>query len=50
MSDSRLFSSFYDPLMELPENLGLEKLRRESLREVRRVLKSERWSSASWST
>lgn len=32
MSGSGLFSLLYDPLMELPENLGLHRLRREALR------------------
>ena len=35
MSSCSLFSRLYDPLMELPENLGLRELRREALRGVR---------------
>ena len=31
MNNSGLFSCLYDPLMELPENLGLRRLRREVL-------------------
>ena len=39
MNDPGLFARLYDPLMHLPENLGLRSLRREVLRGVRgRVL------------
>lgn len=39
MSTPRIFSRLYDPVIELPERLGLRRLRREVLRDVRgRVL------------
>lgn len=39
MSPTRIFSRLYDPVMEIPERLGLRRLRREVLRDVRgRVL------------
>ncbi len=39
MKESNLFNRLYDPLIELPENLGLRRLRREALRGLRgRVL------------
>lgn len=39
MSSLGLFSRLYDPIMEVPENLGLQRLRREALRGVQgRVL------------
>src|SRR5918911_936389 len=39
MNAPNLFSRLYDPVMELPENLGLRRLRREVLRGLRgRVL------------
>lgn len=34
MSNPRIFSRLYDPLMELPENLGLQQLRREAFQGV----------------